>query len=109
MATRANIVIDQGAAFSAEINVTDDNDDIVDLSGYTANAQMKKWYTSSNSVTFSTAISTEEGLVTISLTTAQTGDIEFGRYVYDVVIHDANNVSTKIVEGIATVTPTVTI
>jgi hypothetical protein len=109
MATRANIVIDQGAAFSAEINVTDDNDDIVDLSGYTANAQMKKWYTSSNSVTFSTAISAEEGLVTISLTTAQTGDIEFGRYVYDVIIHDANNVSTKIVEGIATVTPTVTL
>lgn len=109
MATRANIVIDQGGAFSAEINVVDDNNDIVNLSGYTANAQMKKWYTSSNSVTLSTAISAEEGLVTISLTTAETSVIEFGRYVYDVIIHDANNVSTKIVEGIATVTPTVTI
>lgn len=109
MATRANIVIDQGGAFSAEINVTDDNNDIVDLTGYTANAQMKKWYTSSNSVTFSTTISAAEGLVTISLTTAETSDIEFGRYVYDVIIHNANNVSTKIVEGIATVTPTVTI
>jgi hypothetical protein len=109
MTTRANIVIDQGAAFSAEISVTDDNSDVVNLSGYTANAQMKKWYTSTNSVSFSTSINAEEGLVTISLTTAQTANIEFGRYVYDVIIHDANNVSTKIVEGIAMVTPTVTI
>jgi hypothetical protein len=109
MTTRANIVIDQGAAFSAEISVTDDNSDVVDLSGYTANAQMKKWYTSTNSVSFSTSINAEEGLVTISLTTAQTANIEFGRYVYDVIIHDTNSVSTKIVEGIAMVTPTVTI
>ena len=109
MTTRANIVIDQGAAFSAEISVTDDNSDVVDLSGYTANTQMKKWYTSTNSVSFSTSINAEEGLVTISLTTAQTANIEFGRYVYDVIIHDTNSVSTKIVEGIAMVTPTVTI
>ena len=109
MSTRANLVIDQRAAFSAEISVTDDNSDVVNLSGYTANAKMKKWYTSSNSVSFSTAINATAGLVTISLTTVQTANIEFGRYVYDVVIHNANSVSTKIVEGIATVTPTVTL
>ena len=42
MATKANISIDQGTTFTTEILLTDDNGDPLDLSAYTANAQIRK-------------------------------------------------------------------
>jgi hypothetical protein len=42
MAVYSNIVIDQGADYSASIDVTDSDGDTIDLSGYTAAGQIKK-------------------------------------------------------------------
>lgn len=106
MATRANIVIDQGTTFNTEVSLTDENGDPLDLSAYTANAQIRKWYSSSNSTAFTTALS--NGTITLSLTPTQTANIESGRYVYDIVIRSNANVVTRVVEGIVTVTPRVT-
>ena len=108
MASKANIIIDQGATFSTDLNLTDEYGDPLDLSGYTANSQMRKWYTSSNAAaTFTAAVNTETAVVTLSLTANQTSSIVSGRYVYDVEITNGNTVS-RIVEGIVTVTPQVT-
>jgi hypothetical protein len=107
MATKANLVIDQGATFSADLNLTDENGDILELSGYTANSQMRKWYTSSNSTTFTTAINVSTGIITLSLSANQTANVTAGRYVYDVEITDGSTIS-RVVEGIITVTPNTT-
>lgn len=108
MAIKANLIIDQGTDYSTTITLTDEQDSVIDLAGYTANAQMKKTYTSSNSVTFTTVVSAAQGLVTLSLTDTQTANITPGRYVYDVII-TINSTTTRIVEGIVTVTPRVTV
>lgn len=108
MATKANIVIDQGTTFSTTLELTDENDDLYDLSNYTANSKMKKWYTSTNSVEFSTAINNDTSEITLSLTAAQTDAIEAGRYVYDVEIVDNSGTVIRLLEGIVTVTPSVT-
>ena len=42
MATKANLVIDQGATFSTDLNLTDDNGDILQLAGFHANSQIRK-------------------------------------------------------------------
>lgn len=108
MATKSNIVIDQGTTFSTDLTLTDENGDILSLSGYTANSQMRKWYTSTNaSVVFSSSINVDSGVITLSLTANQTSNLVAGRYVYDVEINDNSEVS-RIVEGIVTVTPQVT-
>lgn len=107
MATKSNIVIDQGATFSTDLTLTDENGDALNLVGYTANSQLRKWYTSSNSVAFSTSSNTDTGVVTLSLTANQTAALTAGRYVYDVEISDGTTIS-RIVEGIVTVTPNVT-
>lgn len=107
MATKSNIVIDQGATFSTDLTLTDENGDALNLVGYTANSQLRKWYTSSNSVAFSTSANTDTGVVTLSLTANQTAALTAGRYVYDVEISDGTTIS-RIVEGIVTVTPNVT-
>jgi hypothetical protein len=108
MATKANLVIDQGSTFSTDLSLTDENGDPLDLDGYTANSQIRKWYTSSNaSAIFTTYISVPNGTITLSLTSDQTSNLVSGRYVYDVEINNEVTVS-RVVEGIITVTPQVT-
>jgi hypothetical protein len=108
MATKSNLVIDQGSTFSTDLTLTDENGDMLILSGYTANSQIRKWYTSSNAAAaFSASINSEIGVITLSLTANQTSNLVAGRYVYDVEINDGSEVS-RIVEGIITVTPQVT-
>lgn len=107
MATKANLVIDQGATFSADLDITDENGDTINLAGYTASSQIRKWYTSSKFVEFSTSVNGDIGIITLSLTANQTSSLTAGRYVYDVEITDNVTIS-RIVEGIITVNPNVT-
>jgi len=108
MATKANLVIDQGTTYSTDINLTDENGDPLNLSGYSANSQIRKHYTSSNSIVFSTTINATSGVITLSLNANQTANIVSGRYVYDIELTDASNSISRIVEGIVTITPQVT-
>lgn len=108
MARKNNLVIDQGSTFSTDLTaLTDENGDVLSLSGYTANSQIRKWYTSTNAVAFSTSINVSSGIISLSLTSNQTSNLVAGRYVYDVEI-DNGSVITRVVEGIVTVTPNVT-
>ena len=108
MATKANLVIDQGATFSTDLTLTDDIGDLLILSGYSANSQIRKLYTSSSpSATFETQINVQSSVITLSLTASQTSNLVAGRYVYDVELSLGSEVS-RIVEGIVTVTPQVT-
>jgi hypothetical protein len=108
MANKSNLVIDQGSTYSSNVVLTDDYGDPRDLTGYTANSQIRKWYTSSNATaSFTTSINTAAGVITLNLTANQTSSIEAGRYVYDVEIANGS-VVTRVVEGIVTVTPQVT-
>jgi hypothetical protein len=110
MAAKANIVIDQGADFSTTITVTDDAGDVVDLTGYTSSGQIRKHYTSNTSFDFTMAfgVPRSTGQLTLSMGRAVTSTIEAGRYVYDVEITSSANTRSRLVEGIATITPEVT-
>lgn len=107
MATKSNLLIDQGTTFSSIINLTDEEGNPINLSNYTGAAQMRKHYSSSNSVSFAVEL-TANGRVTLSLSANQTANIVAGRYVYDVEVTDNLGTISRIVEGIVTVTPNVT-
>jgi hypothetical protein len=109
MATKANLVIDQGTTYSTTLTMTDDNGDPLILSGYSANSQIRKWYTSSNpAAVFSTSIDVQTGTISLTLSANQTNALVAGRYVYDVELTDTSNTVSRVVEGIVTVTPQVT-
>jgi len=108
MATKANIIIDQGSTFSTTIFITNDEGVAIDLTGYTGASKMKKHYTSSNSHTFTVSVTGVTGVVTLSMTANQTSNIVAGRYVYDVELTNTSNVVSRVIEGIVTVTPQVT-
>lgn len=108
MAIKANIVIDQGSTFQTAINVTDDDEVPVNLTNYSANAQMRKHYTSLTAYTFETTISPDLGIVSLYMDANTTNSIAPGRYMYDCELTDPNGAITRLVEGIVTITPGVT-
>ena len=70
---------------------------------------MRKSYYSSTATDFTITIDdAPNGLMSMSLSAANTANLRAGRYVYDVEIQDSNGIVTRIFEGIATVTPNAT-
>lgn len=110
MAIISNLVIDQGASFSASIDVTDSDGDALNLTGYTAAGQMRRTYSSTTATDFTASIqSASQGTVRITLTATETNAIKAGRYVYDVEITNTSTQEViRIVEGQVEVTPGVT-
>ena len=111
MATISNIFIDCGADYTTTVSVTDSSGAALDLTGYTAAAQIRKTYESSSAtVSFTVAFVSPRttGQITISLTGTQTAAVSAGRYVYDVLITSGASEKTRVVEGIATFNPRVT-
>jgi hypothetical protein len=108
MAIKANLIIDQGTDFSTSINLTDDDGEVINLTGYTANGQIRKIHSSSNAVTFTITLEANVGVVTLSLTDTQTANMTPGRFVYDVILTDTSSVTSRIVEGVVNLTPRVT-
>jgi hypothetical protein len=104
MATKANIVIDQNASFNTEITLTDESGNALDLVGYTAKSQIKRWYTSTTNAAEFT-VNLNSGAILLSLPAESTANLVYGRYVYDVTLTDNANNVTRVVEGIVTVTP----
>jgi hypothetical protein len=108
MASKANLVIDQGATFSTTLNLQDQNSDTLSFTGYTGISSLKKWYTSANSTPFNVTVNANTGTITLAMNASTTASIYAGRYVYDVSLTDSSNNVSRIVEGIVTVTPAVT-
>lgn len=112
MAAVANLSIDQGATFTSDITVKDINGNVFDLTGYTAVAKMAKGYSSTRTRTTITTTFAEDrtsGILTISLTNTQTAALDPERYVYDVEITSSTGKVTRVIEGIITVRPEVSI
>lgn len=108
MATKANLLIDQGATYSTSIDILDEDGLPINLTGYSGAAQLRKHYTSSNAVSFSVTLGGADGTLTLSLTANATANITAGRYVYDVELTSNTGTVSRVLEGIVTVTPNVT-
>lgn len=111
MAITRNLYIDQGSEFYEEFPITDEAKNIVNLSVFTAEANMKKSYSSTVSVNLNANIpEPSNGIVSVYLTSAQSSELAPGRYVYDLVItNSTTNGRIRAVEGICVVNPGVTL
>jgi hypothetical protein len=112
MAAIANLSIDQGASFSSDVTVKDANNNAFNLTGYTAAAKMAKGYASTRTRTTITATISGDpttGVVTLSMTAADTASLDAERYVYDLEITQTSTGQvTRVIEGIISVRPQVT-
>jgi hypothetical protein len=108
MSIKANLVLDQATSFRTTLNIRDNDGNIVDLTGYTGSAEMKKHFLSNTFYTFTVILNIQQGSVSIDMTHNQTSVIPDGRYVYDVLLRDNNGYFIRIMEGQVDVRPKVT-
>jgi len=106
-----NLVIEQGTDFSATFTIKNSDGASVNLLGFTAEAKLKtSYYTSSAATPFAvTFADRSKGVIKLTLTDTVTATLKARRYVYDLVLTSASGVKTRFIEGIATVTPGVTV
>lgn len=111
MAAYVELYVEQGTTFNNIINLTDDvTNDVINVSGYIVQSQMRRSYYSQNASAniICTVTDASKGEITMSMTPANTANIKAGRYVFDVKTTDTMNVTNRILEGTITVTPQVT-
>ena len=113
MAIAQNIEIDQDSDYSQTFIAKDDTGTVIDLTTApsTLAAQIRKSYATTTATDFTATVtpSVTTGEYTLALTDVQTAAMERGRHVYDVVqTVTATTIKTRIMEGIAVVSPSVT-
>jgi len=109
-AGKYDIVIDQGSDFSLQIQIAQDGSNI-NLVNQTASAQLRPSPTS-NTLTATFTCSTVDqanGVLKMYLGYGATRNVAAGKYYYDLELHNSSaNTTTRLIEGIARVTPEVT-
>jgi hypothetical protein len=103
------LTLEQGANFNTVLDLKDAAGSILNLSGYSVAAQMRKSYYSTTAIDFTISVTDAlAGSITMSMNSANTSVVTPGRYVYDVLLTSGTGIKTRIIEGIVTVLPSVT-
>lgn len=101
--------IDQGTTFETSIDLTNDDGSSINVVNYTFSSQIRKSYYSANATAnlVVTIVDGANGNVKMSMTAANTANVKAGRYLYDLKMTTPVGVTTRVIEGIVTVTPQV--
>jgi len=119
MSVELNLVIEQGADFSTVITVAEDDGSPKDLTGYVFDSAIRRTYSSTTSYTLTVEADDPPtlGVIRLSMLADDTNELRAPRrYVYDVYMKAPDTgvdpdivvgTRTRVVEGIVTVTPSV--
>ena len=110
MAQTINRDMDQGSNFSFSYVVKGtDGLPMNSASGYTAYAQMRKFYTSSSAVSLTTSITGSTGNINVSLGATASAAVKAGVWFYDVELHSSGSTNVqRVVQGMINVYPEIT-
>jgi seryl-tRNA(Sec) selenium transferase len=103
MAAKREISIYQGDTYLHELRLRNSSNTAINITGRVYTAQLRKSKSSETAVSFTTAITNAaNGVLTFSLTPAQTSNIEAGSYIYD--LQELNgSIVTTLISGTAIV------
>lgn len=105
-----DIVIDQGSDFSIQVAISEDGT-AVPVATHTARAQLRPSPTSATKTAdfVCTIVDATNGKLNMQLTNSVTAGIASGKYYYDLELVNTNNGTvTRLLQGVARVTPEVT-
>jgi len=101
-----NVVIEKGMSFSLQFDISNDDGTDYSLSGFTtAYATIRKHAKSTIKEDFQTSF-TSAGVISITLDTTQTSNLEVGRNYFDVVLATSTGTKEKFIRGSAIVEDT---
>lgn len=99
-----DLYVEQRATFNQTIAANVSN-----LNGVTSGQIRNSYYATNASASFVSSMNVQNSTVTLQLSANTTANIAAGRYVYDVIVNDtANNIITRVLEGIVEISPSVT-
>ena len=105
-----DIFISQGTSFSEKICLVDAYQNPLSITNYVIEGRMSKSYYSSTFTDLNGAIlDPQNGYIQISLSSEESATLTPGRYVYEIVLIDLFENVTKIVEGMATINPGISV
>lgn len=102
-----NLLMEKGTDFDATFNIqNEDNTTPLNLTGYTAEAKMRRSYYATTATDFTvTFVDRYNGILKIGLTNVETAGLDPRRYVYDIVLTSSQGIKTRVIEGVIEVTP----
>ena len=109
MATNYNLNITRGSNFSVRLIAKDENGTPINLSGYSANAQVRHHYSSTGVLLDLSPTPVEpkaSGYIDIYLSGTQTSGVPIVQGVYDLEI-SAGSYTNKLIKGYANIFPEV--
>jgi hypothetical protein len=111
MAAYVELLIDQGTTFVNTLTINDDvTNNPINIALYSVSSQMRRSYYSANASANLECTITDaaNGVITMSMSAANTWNVKPGRYVFDVLALTEADTHSRLLEGIITVTPGVT-
>lgn len=107
-----DFTIYQGATFSRVVTWKDENEDAVNLTGYTARMQIRQRLTGDTLIALTTengrvALGGTDGTVTLTIAATDTADLTMGG-VYDLELVSGAGVVTRLLQGNVTLSKEVT-
>ena len=109
MAYIANLYVEAGATFSRTVTYTNDDGTLFDLTGYTAELQVRETVSSASAaITKTPSIDTETAEISWIFTAAETAALTASKYVYALELtKTSDGTVTRLLEGDLTVSPEV--
>jgi len=107
----SNLVIYTGTDFEQTFVLEDSQkNSALDLTGYNACAQMKRYESSLKTADFTISFSNDRttGRITISMDDTVTTNLKAGKYFYDLLLNSPTGTTTRAVEGTVLVKKSVT-
>jgi hypothetical protein len=107
-----DIYLEQGTDFNRTITLADNTGNSYNLYGFSVSSQSRLSYYSQNTAIYLNSSITDaaNGVITISASSANTANIQYGisKLVYDVIITDTFGTKTRVLEGVIYISPSVT-
>jgi hypothetical protein len=113
MSTNYDIEIDQGATFTLGVQLYDDNNALIDLTGATARLKIRSGHGVAASLVSVTGspeivITANIGKIVVTLSATTTAALTFFKGVYDLEVVLASGTVTRLLEGVVTLNREVT-
>lgn len=110
MAQFIEVDLDQGTDFNLFLNLSTDDETVINANGYIFTSSVRKSFYSSTVTANLTVVTSNSvnGNISLTMNAATTANIKAGRYVFDVKQKDTANVTNRLFEGVMTVNSQVT-